>query len=221
MLYFTFLIPLFVAVIYLFTATAFKTDSVFSGTIFFHLPPLVLTLFPVVWLILKYGLRSNQPSREFWLYMCFLSPFAVIYPWVITSGTPSAGYGGFLYFIEWLTKHPNLGPINIQVLIGTVCVIGIALLPAIYAYQALAEKPELGKLIFYLSLFLLFFAPVFIRLDLMLWLSGWSGEPLSANNGGARQGLALLYGPLLHTAPLFVMIWHVTATIAHKPAHYR
>jgi hypothetical protein len=32
--------------------------------------------------------------------------------------------------------------------------------------------------------------------------------------------MALTYGPLLHTAPLAIMSWHVVASLIKKPANY-
>ena len=126
MLYFAFLIPLFIALIYLLTALAFKTDEVFYGTFWFDLPPLVLIAAAGIWLYRKFVLRRVL-SNDFWLYLCFLAPFALWYPWAITGGATTPGYGGFLYFMQWLSKNPNFGPVNIQVLIGIICMITIGL----------------------------------------------------------------------------------------------
>lgn len=219
MLYLAFLIPLFVALIYLFSALAFKTDTVFHGTLWFHLPPLVIAAAPLAWLILKYGRQAVHSNNNFWLYMCFLTPFALIYPWVITGST-APGYGGFLYFMEWLTKNPNAGPVNIQVFIGILCMISIAFIPSFYAYQALSHKPRTSWLLALFSVGLIAFTPVFIQLDLMLWISGFVDTPTPARNSNGLHGLDLLYGPLLHTTPLLIMSWHVVSTIIKKPANY-
>ncbi|WP_455204984.1 hypothetical protein, partial [Kaarinaea lacus] len=108
MLYFLCLTPVFLAVIYLISALAFNSDSVFSGTVLYHLPPLILALFPFAWFAVKYRFHFFQLRENFWLYLCFLAPLAVIYPWVITSGPPASGSGGYLFFAHWLTKYPNL-----------------------------------------------------------------------------------------------------------------
>jgi hypothetical protein len=217
MLYFAYLIPLFIALIYLFTALAFKTDKVFYGTFWFDLPPLVLFIASFVWLYRKYVLRRDL-STDFWLYLCFLAPFALWYPWVVTHGSGHADYGGVLYFMQWLTKHPNVGPVNIQILIGMVCMIAITVLPAVYAFHALSDKPRMGTLLVLYSVCLLAFVPVFIRLDLMLWVSGFSGN--LPQTGDDINGLELTYGPLMHTAPLAIMSWHVVSSLIKKPAHY-
>jgi hypothetical protein len=216
MLYFAFLIPLFIALIYLLTALAFKTDSVFYDTFWFDLPPLVLIVASAIWLYRKYVLRMTL-STDFWLYLCFLAPFALWYPWVITSGPTTPGYGGFLHFMQWLTKNPNAGTVNLQVFIGIVCMIAITALPPVYAFHALSEKPRMGRLLLLFSICLIAFMPVFIRLDLMLWISGFGG---SSSPTGGVLGLELAYGPLLHTAPLAIMSWHVVSTLIHKPANY-
>jgi len=219
MSYISFLIPQFIAWIYLLTALAFQTDSVFHSTFWFYIPPLIIFTAPVMGLILKHGLHAVR-DNSFWLYLCFLAPFAILYPWVLTGGHSYPGYGGFLYFMEWLTKYPNLGPVNIQVLIGLVCIIAVGILPSFYAYQALSEKPRVANLLLLFSLCLIAFAPVFIRLDLMLWITGFSGNVPAQRSGGGLYGFDLLYGPLLHTTPLLVMIWHVISIMIKKPANY-
>jgi len=221
MIYFALLIPLFTALIYLLTALAFKVDTVFYGSFWFDLPPLVLVVSSFLWLYRKYVLR-RELSTDFWLHLCFLAPFALWYPWVITrgSGGGNAGFGGFLYFVEWLSKHPNFAGVNIQVLIGLACMLAVSLLPAIYAFHALSEKPRMGMLLTIYSVCLIAFMPVFIRLDLMLWISGFSGAELQNSAQIAVHGLELAYGPLLHTAAISVMSWHVVSTLINKPANY-
>jgi hypothetical protein len=217
--YISFLAPQFIAWIYLLTALAFHTDSVLHGTLWFSLPPLIIVTVPVAGLILKYGLHTIH-NNNFLLYLCFLAPFALFYPWVITGANTYPGYGGFLYFIEWLTKYPNLGPINIQVFIGIVCVIALAMLPSVYAYQALSDRPQMAKLLLLFSLCLFAFAPVFIRLDLMLWITGFTSAPPLDRSGGGLYGYDLFFGPLLHTAPLLIMVWHIVSIMIKKPANY-
>ena len=218
MLYFALLIPLFIALIYLLTALAFKTDSVFYDTFWFDLPPFVLLSASSIWLYRKYVLRRTL-SNDFWMYLCFLAPFALWYPWVITGAT-EPGYGGVLYFAEWLTKNPNVGAFNLQVLIGMICMITIVVLPPFYAFHALSDKPRMSWLLLLFSISLLAFMPVFMRLDLMLWITGFGGGTSQINANSVIQGMDLLYGPLLHTAPLTIMGWHVVSTLIHKPANY-
>jgi len=215
MIYFALLIPLFIALIYLSTALAFHIDSVFYDTFWFDLPPLVLLIASFIWLYRKFVLRRTL-SNDFWLYLCFLAPFALWYPWVITSGATSPGYGGILHFVQWLTKNPNFGPINIQVLIGIICKITIAVLPAFYAFHALSEKPVMSRLLILYSICLIAFMPVFIRLDLMLWIAGFGG----GDESRVISGSDFFYGPLLQTAALAIMSWHVVSALINKPANY-
>jgi hypothetical protein len=217
MLYFAYLIPLFIALIYLLTALAFKTDQVFYGTLWFDLPPALLFIASFIWVYRKFVLHRNL-SSDFWLYLCFLAPFALWYPWVITNGSNDPGYGGFLYFVQWLSKHPNVGPVNIQVLIGMLCMLAISVLPSVYAFHALSDRPRMGRLLVLYSIGLMAFVPVLIRLDLMLWITGFSGSP--SQTGDGLESMALTYGPLLHTAPLAIMSWHVVTSLIKKPANY-
>jgi hypothetical protein len=159
---------------------------------------------------MKYGMRQkNLLPQDYWLYLCFLAPFAVIYPWVITSGPPMGGYGGVVFFTHWLTKYPNFGPVNIEVLIGMVCVIGVALLPALFANTATNQRPNPLVLLMLFVVNLIMFVPVFIRLDLNLWITGLLGQT------GNIEGL---YGPALHTAPFMVMTWYAIKLLIRKPA---
>src|SRR4051812_42271524 len=48
-----------------------------------------------------------------------IAPLAVLYPWTLApSHLGGIGYGGFTFFRFWLTKYPNWGPINHEVLLG-------------------------------------------------------------------------------------------------------
>ena len=219
MIYFALLIPLFIALIYLLTALAFKIDSVFYDTFWFNLPPLVLLTASFIWLYRKFVLRRTL-SNDFWLYLCFLAPFALWYPWVITSGSADPGYGGILHFMEWLTKNPNAGGVNIQVLVGIICKITITVLPPIFAFHALSDKPVMSRLLVIYSICLIAFMPVFIRLDLMLWITGFTDTPSPTDESSGIYGLDFVYGPLLQTAPLAIMTWHVVSALIHKPANY-
>lgn len=219
MIYFALLIPLFIALIYLLTAVAFKIDSVFYDTFWFDLPPLVLVTASFIWIYRKFVLRRTL-SSDFWLYLCFLAPFALWYPWVITGGSTDPGYGGVLHFMTWLTKNPNFGSVNLQVLIGIVCMIAITVLPPVYAFHALSDKPHMGRLLVIYSICLIAFMPVLVRLDLMLWVTGFSDSTPQSGESESLYGLDYVYGPLLHTAPIAIMSWHVVSTLIKKPDNY-
>lgn len=217
MLYFLFLIPVFISSIFLFSALAFQSDDIFYNTLLFHLPPLILVLMPIAWLVLKYGMKREDLPQHFWLYLCFLAPFAVMYPWVVSNGSALGGLGGILYFMEWLTKNPNFGTINLEVLTGIVCVISIAFFPAIFAYKALEDKPNVSILMLLFIGNLIMFVPVFIRLDLMLWVTGLNSDNIPADS--TIHGLGVVYGPLLHTVPLVIMISYILYITFRKPSH--
>ena len=90
--------------------------------------------------------QSAEPKRYYgvlWLQtLCLLSPLVVVPAWTTTAGPlPGVGLANFGFFVGWLTRYPNLGPINYEVLLGIVCVLGTAILPALFGLCArLSER---------------------------------------------------------------------------------
>lgn len=162
---------------------------------------LVLMLFGVVAGLL--GLRPGRlgPAlrRNVLASPLFVAPLALLFPWYAGPDNMGIGIGGQGFFRDWLTKHPNLGPSNYEVLCGVLCLLGAAYLPCLFAILWLRRKRR-GWLLTVSGLGLLCWAPVVYRLDLMLVASSlspltpgalWAGPLLRATAAVLMTGLAL------------------------------
>ena len=153
-----------------------------------HEPLAVLALYLVSpalgWMLAR---ESGDPKKHHgWRWfrvLCLLSPLAVIPPWTITSGKIGIGLGNFGYFVDWLTKYPNLGPVNYKILLGIGCVLGASTVPATFAlYASRLREPRQRVCGAFLLAQLLVYVPVLIHLDSGLLLYGFmvtSGTPTS------------------------------------------
>ncbi|MDH5327557.1 MAG: hypothetical protein OEZ68_01455 [Gammaproteobacteria bacterium] len=187
-----FVTPLFIAVIYLITALIYRVDNVFAGTVFFHLPPLLMLFIPAVYVLQRLGMLQLRLPSNLWLYSAFLAPLALLYSWVM-AGQPLTAQG-YLFFMDWLSRDPNVGPLNFQVLFAISCMLGGAFLPSLFALRALSSIDIRGLLIlFFINIVV--FIPVFVKMDLLLWYAAFSSHP--------NTSLSLAYGPLLRTGSLF------------------
>lgn len=200
MIHLLFLTPLFVAFIFLVTALVYQVNNIFSGTVFYHLPPLILFLIPLLWLLSREKLIRFQVPANSWMYIGFLAPFAIIYPWIM-AGEPLSGQG-YLFFMDWLGREPNFGPFNFQVFFAIFCIISGAIIPSLFMFRALnsiAMRPLL--ILFFINIVV--FIPVFFKMDLLLWYYALVSPP------GINSSVSLLYGPLLRTASLFCCAIHI------------
>ena len=102
---------------------------------------------------------------------CWLAPLAILNAWTLAPGFPYA-YGGYRFFVHWLTKYPNFGPINIDVLLGIVCVLLSSFIPALFASYAVTPRPRRLALLALLAIELPCLVAVIIHLDLALLLAG-------------------------------------------------
>lgn len=132
--------------------------------------------------------RFSSMGRLALLAPCALAPTACAAPWV-----PSGwGFDGWQYFLHWLTKYPNAGPINIQVLLGILCVLGVLFAPLGFGlYGLLVRQPRVKHLSVLALLYLVPQLAVFIQLDVHLWMASLIDEIVF---------IALL-GPILHLLP--------------------
>lgn len=108
----------------------------------------------------------------------WLAPLALFLPWYAEPALNGGfAFGGWAFFRRWLVKYPTLGPINWEVGLGIVCVVGSAALSlAFAAYTTLAPTPQRRvQLALFVALIVLY-APVFARLDLMLWMALIAGR---------------------------------------------
>lgn len=132
-------------------------------------------------------------SRRFFSTLAaWLAPLALFLPWYAEPAMNGGfAFGGWAFFFRWLVKYPNLGPINWEVGLGIVCVIGSALVAlAFAAYATFAREPRRRVQLALFVALLVLYAPVFARLDLMLWFALIAGR--HADGLGALLRLAAL-----------------------------
>jgi hypothetical protein len=121
-----------------------------------------------------------------------LAPFAWLYPWaLVPPHFPGLAVGGPEFFKEWLVKYPNLGPVNFEVLLGILCILGLGVLPVIAIYL---RSRLLAVALWFVVLAME--TAVLIRLDAML---------LFAAAAAAPGGLATAFGPLIRLLALSFM----------------
>lgn len=71
-------------------------------------------------------------------FPAMLAPLALIYPWAAIPGHMGVAFGRPRFFLHWLTKYPNLGPINYEVLLGILRILAASFVPAAFAIYRLA-----------------------------------------------------------------------------------
>ncbi len=121
-----------------------------------------------------------------------LAPLALLYPWTAAPGHLGMELGGPELFRHWLTKYPNLGPVNFQVLLGILCILGASVAPAILAIHRLMGGHRRVLVLLLAAATVVAYVPVLIRLDVMLLLVGVLGAPPQpeAAGGPLVRGLA-------------------------------
>lgn len=168
----------------------------------FNITPVVATL---VLLVLFVTLNFVLPAfrRDFLelsvLVPCFCAPLAVSGLWTLAPAAMGIGIGGYEYFLHWITKYPNFGPVNLAVLLGFLCVLGLFFLPFLFSlYAVTARKPRLLHLFIFFVADLVLYVAVFIRLD----SASWSAIFLQIDNPNV---LFLISGPFFRLLPILFM----------------
>jgi hypothetical protein len=113
---------------------------------------------------------ANRTTRLGAVLPCLLAPLALFFPWAIVPSHIGLGAAGWPFFREWLTKHPNLGPINWEVAAGIVCVVAASWLPfAFGAHVVSAERPRRLVLGVLAAASFCVYAAVLVRLDFVFF----------------------------------------------------
>jgi hypothetical protein len=87
---------------------------------------------------------------------CILSPLGLLFPWVVFGGVQAYDW------VEWLTKYPDFGPINLEVGLGILCMLVCSLLPFGFGmYYIFGKVLRRNILVMLLVAELVFFLPVF------------------------------------------------------------
>lgn len=121
----------------------------------------------VAWLASGPRLAHSRSVRALAI-PCLLAPLAVTSAWAVVPSHLGVGYGGFEFFLRWLTKYPNLGPVNYEVLLGILCILGASSAPAFFALYRLRGGQGRAVLSGLLVLQFVAYVPVLVRLDWMM-----------------------------------------------------
>ena len=184
-------LPLFAAAVYLALGRSPVHSYLSAATlILLILVPILLLVSASVAKQHARGLRRLAP-----LSPCALAPLAVLSAW---TTAPGPGYGGWGFFLHWLTKYPNFGLINIEVFLGIVCVLLSSLIPAVFAGYAITQHPRRLSVLALLALELACLVAVAINLDV----------------GFLFCGVGLLMGPTLFAGPVFRLAGAVAMSVA-------
>lgn len=154
--------------------------------------------------------RAASPeARERWrvralLLPCALAPLFLACPWVVAPSHLGPALGSARFFVGWLTRYPNLGPINLEVLLGMGAVLGTCAVPAaLAAYVALAPTPRRWVPPLLAGLQLVAYVPVLLRLDVDLVTFAVA---TSHDAVGLVSLLAIGGGPIAHLGATLAML---------------
>lgn len=109
----------------------------------------------------------DSAGQDALLVPCAIAPLAVLGPWTIApSRLGGVAIGHFPFFLAWLTRYPNVGSINYEVLLGIGAMLGACSMPAFFALYALNARSARPVILgMFVALSLIAYVPVFIRLD--------------------------------------------------------
>lgn len=125
-----------------------------------------------------------------------IAPLLLAYPWSLEPSLFGFQTVGFRYFLLWLTKYPNLGPIHGEVAAGIGCVVLSSFLPCIFAilvWRGTLSKPAAWV---FVGLQLLAYVPWFVHIDLVFitlplssasWASGQWATALFCGQGALSR----------------------------------
>lgn len=133
---------------------------------------LCVVALPGVLAFMTRGLSARVLASRLVAVPALLAPLSVAFPWTVTPSHFGVEFGGFGFFVEWLTKYPTLGPINVEVLLGLLGILGCAFLPWLSAALVLSHRSSRITRAVLLGLVLIPYLPVLIRLDVVLFTMG-------------------------------------------------
>ena len=159
------------------------------GILILFLPPIALALF------LAQFIFSANYKKYINLAICTIAPIALMFPWAVVPGKFGFAPQGPPFFLSWLTKYPDFGAVNLEVLAGIGALMTAGFLPVIFTLMVLRNSGFV-TLIFLLGIMLLAYAPVLIVLDLVMWLFMILGPTASSLTS---------FGPLLRLLAVLSM----------------
>ena len=135
-----------------------------ASYIFENIIPIIITIsLMITFIILSLFIKKENYFfvKLAMLIPLIMAPFSILGHWSIWESN-----SGITFFLKWLTKYPNFGPINYEVLLGIICIVMCSVIPVVFAFYFLrVKKCKSVNLIIIILLDLLFYIPVIIRLD--------------------------------------------------------
>lgn len=171
---------------------------------------------PIVVLLLQRWRRRPFPTEHVVTLPALLAPLALLCPWAAVPDHLGVGFGGPRLFIHWLTKYPNAGPINAEVLAGILCVLGAAVAPLALGIYRLAGGARRSVALSLALATLVAYVPVLLRLDVDLVRFGLLGAPSLVGPVESHEALG---GPLVRGLAALASV--VVALRAARPAGAR
>lgn len=174
---------------------------------------LLLVLLPVVFAVA--GFLSTHHARPLWrlavLSPCSLAPLALFRAWTIAPGPLGVSYGSYEFFLHWLTKYPNFGPINIEVMLGIACVVVSSCGPAVFAAVVAAGRRRVVTVLILVVLVVPSYIAVVIHLDRTLL------RVAAHNFDNMDFDVAYKFaGPVLRLFAVITLFWMAGANIIRR-----
>jgi len=136
----------------------------FNHILLGYLLPFLLATLSILLFVLS--LRHKISIYYMLLLPCFFSMFYFTGHWYFGNAPFGIGLGGFFFFLHWLTKYPNFGPINYEIALGMICIFLNHFLPLLFIFIILIFKNRKSiLLLIILILDLIAYLPVIIKLD--------------------------------------------------------
>jgi hypothetical protein len=157
--------------------------------------------FPLLTIAITIILIVNESKRFFPIRVSnkfayaipgFMAPTALFGAWTLApSHIGGVAWGGIHYFLDAVTRYPDVGPLNSMVFLGMVVVFCASCLPVLIAWGYLSSWSRYWMLILGFLLIAAYLI-VSLKLDLNLWLAGLYGADHASL-------VFLLHGPLSRT----------------------
>ena len=139
----------------------------------------------------------------------FMAPTALFNAWTLApSHLGGVAWGGIHYFLEAVTRYPNVGSVNSEVFIGLLVMLCTCYLPVVIAWGYLSGWSKHTMYVLAL-LAVIGYLIVAVYLDLNLWLAGLYGTE-------QESLMFLLYGPVSHTLAVTSTCYLVTRLIVRS-----
>lgn len=189
-----FLCPAVLGLVYLAACIFRLIDDSVSGMLETIPFPIITIIFTTVLIAVekKQILAILLRDRYALTLPAFMAPTALFSVWTLAaSHFGGVAWGGGHYFLEAITRYPNLGSINILPLLGMLAVLCASYLPVIIAWGYLSVWPK--STLYVLSLLAVAaYLSVALKIDINLWIAGLYPSERYAL-------LFLTYGPISRT----------------------